>query len=106
MALELRNPRRPEAQADQEDRGDDHKIDAGRLRLLRQLRRGDRLKATRGAPHRDAVHRLQDAPDELRERQSRSSALRPGAPEHPPPAGRPMHCIGPCFSCGRETRYL
>src|SRR5205814_1282110 len=52
---------RPRKEADQEDRRDHRAHRRERVRLLRELRRRDRSQAARGAPHRDPVHRLQDA---------------------------------------------
>ena len=60
IALELRNRDRERKLIKKIDETIAH-IDSRRLRLLRQLRRRDRPEAPRGAPHGDAVHRLQDA---------------------------------------------
>ena len=60
MALELRNRDRERKLIKKIDETI-AKIDARRIRLLRQLRRRDRPEAPGSAPDRDAVHRLQDA---------------------------------------------
>ena len=60
MALELRNRDRERKLIKKIDETI-ARIDAERVRLLRQLRRRDRSEAPRSASDRDAVHRLQDA---------------------------------------------
>ena len=75
MALELRNRDR-ERKLIKKIEETIAKIDGGRLRLLRQLRRRDRAQAPRGPAHRHAVHRLQD-PRRAARAASREVASRP-----------------------------